>query len=233
MSFPRYPAYENSGVEWLGEIPAHWDVRRLRFVASVQTGVAKGKNNSGRVTVEVPYLRGANVQNGYLDLDDVANIEIPADDLPRYLLREGDVLMNEGGDYDKLGRGHVWHSEINPCIHQNHVFAVRPRSVSSDWLNIETGSAYAQFYFMTRSKQKTNMASISSSNILELPLVIPPEPETKAISAFLDREAAKLDTLTTESQHAITLLKERRSALISAAVTGKIDVRGLVTEAVA
>jgi type I restriction enzyme S subunit len=146
---------KDSGVEWLGEVPEHWRVVRLKFVATVQTGVAKGKDNSDKAVTEVPYLRVANVQDGYLDLADIATIEIPQDDLERYALRPGDVLMNEGGDYDKLGRGHVWDGEIAPCIHQNHVFAVRPTGVSSAWLNRITGSIYAQFYFMARSKQST------------------------------------------------------------------------------
>ena len=155
-----------SGVEWLGDVPAHWEVSRLKFVAHVQTGVAKGKDNTGKAIVDVPYLRVANVQDGYLDLEDVSTIEIPFTDLPRYELRAGDVLMNEGGDFDKLGRGHIWDGSIQPCIHQNHVFAGRPFGISPEWLNAVTGSAYAQFYFMSRSKQSTNLASISSTNIM-------------------------------------------------------------------
>ena len=120
---------KDSGVEWLGEVPAHWAVVRLKRVAHVQTGVAKGKDNTGRKTLEVPYMRVANVQDGYLDLEDVATIDMPEDDLARYLLECGDVLMNEGGDFDKLGRGHIWDGSIEPCVHQNHVFAVRPFGV--------------------------------------------------------------------------------------------------------
>jgi type I restriction enzyme S subunit len=216
---------KDSGIEWLGDVPVHWGVKRLKFVATVQTGVAKGKDNTGKATMLVPYLRVANVQDGYLDLEDVTTIEIPLENLERYRLQAGDVLMNEGGDFDKLGRGHVWHCEIEPCIHQNHVFAVRPFSISSDWLNLVTGTNYAQFYFMTRSKQSTNLASISSTNVMELPVVFPPEAEQCAIAAFLYREAAKFDELTAEAQRGITLLQERRTALISAVVTGKIDVR--------
>ena len=219
---------KDSGVEWLGEVPAHWGVVRLKFLATVQTGVAKGKDNSGKTVVDVAYLRVANVQNGYLDLAEVAMIEIPQEDLDRYLLRNGDVLMNEGGDNDKLGRGHIWGGEVSPCIHQNHVFAVRPIKLSSDWLNRVTGSSYAQFYFLSRSKQSTNLASISSTNIMELPVVLPPDIEQVVIGTFLDREISNLDSLITDAQDAITLLQERRTALISAAVTGKIDVRGLV-----
>ncbi len=182
---------------------------------------------------EVPYLRVANVQDGYLDLKNVTNIEIPLEDLERYRLQDGDVLMNEGGDFDKLGRGYVWCCEIEPCIHQNHVFAVRPFLVSSDWLNLVTGTIYAQLYFITRSKQSTNLASISSTNVMELPVVILPETEQTSIAAFLNHETAKLDTLTAEAQRAIALLQERRTALISAAVTGKIDVRGLASDKLA
>lgn len=218
---------KDSGVEWLGEVPAHWDVKALKFVATVQTGVAKGKDNTGKETVVVPYLRVANVQDGYLALDDMAEIEIPSSDLPRYLLRSGDVLMNEGGDFDKLGRGHVWRAEIEPCIHQNHVFAVRPHSIAPEWLNTVTSSSYAQFYFMSRSKQSTNLASISSTSIMELPVVLPPPTEQEHLLAFLERSTAQLKSLIDEAVLSIELLRERRSALISAAVTGQIDVRSL------
>jgi type I restriction enzyme, S subunit len=218
---------KDSGIEWLGEVPEHWDVIALKRLAAIQTGVAKGKDNSGKSTISVPYLRVANVQDGYLDLSEVATIDIPAEELQRYALRAGDVLMNEGGDFDKLGRGCIWQGQLDPCITQNHVFAVRPRHVSSQWLNAITGSGYAQFYFMSRSKQSTNLASISSTNLMELPVVVPPNDEQSEILALMARQAALFLSLTAEATHAITLLQERRSALISAAVTGQIDVRGL------
>lgn len=221
-----------SGIEWLGDVPEHWSVIALKRIASVQTGVAKGKDLTGQKTITVPYLRVANVQDGYLDLDEVALIEIPVDDLDRYRLQSGDVLMNEGGDFDKLGRGHVWDGQIDPCIAQNHVFAVRPRTVASQWLNTITSSDYAQFYFMSRSKQSTNLASISSTNLMELPVVLPPAGEQTSIIKLISDGTAKLEALTAEAERAIELLQERRTALISAAVTGKIDVHGLVaTEA--
>jgi len=216
---------KDSGVEWLGSVPEHWSVKRLKFIATVQTGIAKGKDNAEKDTVEVPYLRVANVQDGYLDLEEVATIEVSTADLPRYLLQPGDVLMNEGGDFDKLGRGHVWHGEIGQCIHQNHVFAVRPHGVSSEWLNTFTSSTAAQFYFMGRSKQSTNLASISSSNLMELAVPLPCEEEQRLILDELDRQTAKISALGAKTESSIALLKERRSALITAAVTGQIDLR--------
>ncbi|MDP2245705.1 restriction endonuclease subunit S [Pseudomonas sp.] len=221
--YKPYSAYKDSGVQWLGRVPEHWQVKRLKFIATVQTGIAKGKDNVGKDTIEVPYLRVANVQDGYLSLDDVTTIEIPREDLPRYSLRPGDVLMNEGGDFDKLGRGHVWQGEIAPCIHQNHVFAVRPAKVPSYWLNAFSGSQPAQFYFMGRSKQSTNLASISSSNVMELPVVVPPDDELPAVLAHLDRETARIDALIEKKTRFIELLREKRQALITHAVTKGLD----------
>ncbi len=223
---PNVPL-KDSGVPWLGKVPAHWDVTRLKFVANVQTGIAKGKDVSNKENITVPYLRVANVQDGYLALEDIAMIEIEPEQLARYRLQVGDVLMNEGGDFDKLGRGAIWQGEIPDCIHQNHVFAVRPHSISPDWLNQLTSSNYAQFYFMTRSKQSTNLASISSSNIMEMPVLMPSDCEQAAILAFITKANHQADQLMLNAKSAINLLKERRAALISATVTGKIDVRGL------
>jgi len=218
---------KDSGVEWIEVVPEGWEVSRLKFLATIQTGIAKGKDYLGKQTVSVPYLRVANVQDGFLLLEDIAELEIPQEEIGRYILIPGDVLMNEGGDFDKLGRGAVWQGEIPICIHQNHVFAVRPQAVSSNWLNLLTGSNYAQNYFISRSKQSTNLASISSSNLMELPVILPPVDVQQAIITYLNCETAKIDTLIAESEKAVALLKERRNALISAAVTGKIDVRDI------
>lgn len=141
-----------------------------------------------------------------------------------YLLRPGDVLMNEGGDADKLGRGSIWRGEIAPCLHQNHVFAVRPRSVSSEWLDLWTSSDGAKSYFETRARQSTNLASISSTNIKELPIVLPPGEEQKQIVMHLQEQFEVLDALASANERSIRLIEERRAALIAAAVTGQLTV---------
>jgi len=218
---------KDSGVEWLGEVPAHWEVTRLKFVASIQTGVAKGRDMVGRKTVEVHYLRVANVQDGYLNLGDVATIEVGIDELDRYLLHNGDVLMNEGGDYDKLGRGAVWRAEIDPCIHQNHVFALRPVGISSEWLSTATGSYYAKIFFERSAKQTTNLASISSTNLSLLPMLKPPVHEIEEILRYAELGVLGIIGAIQDAERMSNLLAERRAALITAAVTGSIDVRGL------
>jgi len=216
---------KDSGVEWLGEVPEHWIVRRLKHTSELQSGIPKGKDLTSKASTSIPMLRVANVQDGYLDLEDVHNISIEPDQLERYSLEKGDVLMNEGGDNDKLGRGAVWESQISPCIHQNHVFAIRPHSIEPEWLDLLTRASYTKFHFFREAKQSTNLASISSSNIKETPLVIPPEDERKEIMRYIAQKSEAFKQLEEEGSLQIDLLQERRTALISAAVTGKIDVR--------
>jgi type I restriction enzyme, S subunit len=212
-----------SGQEWLGEIPLHWGLQRLKQLAEVRGGLTLGKQYSGEL-LPYPYLRVANVQDGYLKLDDVLTIEVPASEAASNLLAYGDVLMNEGGDIDKLGRGCVWRDEIAPCLHQNHVFAVRPHSVDFDWLALWTSTLQAKRYFESRAKRSTNLASISGSNIKELPVPLPPIGEQLAIQLFLADRHSRLEAVRKELRGSLRLLAERRAALITAAVTGQIPL---------
>ena len=218
---------KDSGVEWLGEIPAHWEVKPLKAVSGLQTGLTLGKKYEGRSLISRPYLRVANVQDGYLALGEVAEVEVPAQDATRYELRDGDVLMTEGGDFDKLGRGHVWEDQVAGCLHQNHIFAVRPRCdvLRSRFLAFAMSSGYGRAYFTATSKQSTNLASTNSTKLRNLPMPMPTLAEQDEIILGIDRDTARIDTLVAKVHNAIDRLKELRTALISAAVTGKIDVR--------
>ena len=220
---PRTPL-RDSGIPRLGKIPAHWKLTRLKFVACVQTGIALGKSFGNKLVREYPYLRVGNVQDGYLDLTEVKSIAVPDEEALVYHLQTGDVLMNEGGDADKLGRGTIWTGRITPCLHQNHVFAVRPQQILPDWLNCWISSDVAKAYFESRAKQSTNLASISASNLREMPLLKPPDHEQRGIVDHITRYTANINKIRETTIHTITRLKERRAALIAAAVTGQIDV---------
>lgn len=156
-------------------VPEGWKKLSLSSVADIRTGVAKGKKNL-KNPVELPYLRVANVQDGYIDLSAIKHIQIERDHIERFSLKTGDVLMTEGGDFDKLGRGDVWHGEITPCLHQNHVFAVRPNRLKLDsyFLAALSASHYGKTYFLSCSKQSTNLASINSTQLKDFPVLLPP-----------------------------------------------------------
>ena len=98
------------------EAPKDWGLVPLSEVATVQTGLAKGKIVNGEA-LELPYLRVANVQDGHLDLREIKTVTVSPGDVARFSLQPGDVLFTEGGDFDKLGRGTVWRGEIPDCLH--------------------------------------------------------------------------------------------------------------------
>ncbi len=96
----------------LGWIPKEWQIQQLGTLAEIVSGVTLGSEAEIKFGIEIPYLRVANVQDGYLDLHEIKTIRVSFDQLEKLCLKRGDVLMNEGGDYDKLGRGTVWNEEI-------------------------------------------------------------------------------------------------------------------------
>jgi type I restriction enzyme S subunit len=138
--------------------------------------------------------------------------------------------MTEGGDFDKLGRGYVWGGQIAECLHQNHIFAVRPRPdlLSPHFLSHVMGGAYGRAYFTATSKQSTNLASTNSARLRNLPIPMPDISEQDQTVLAIDGETAKIGALIEKIREAIDRLKELRTAVISAAVTGKINVRGEV-----
>ena len=175
-------------------LPDGWRKVPLEQIAEVRTGLAKGKpKTSGAVSL--PYLRVANVQDGHIDLQEVKLIAVEPDQVERYSLKSGDILMTEGGDFDKLGRGAVWQAQIEPCLHQNHVFAVRPiaRFVDPGYLSALAGSEYGRTYFLSCAKRSTNLASINSSQLRAFPVVMPPLNEQQGISRILTAWAQAID----------------------------------------
>jgi type I restriction enzyme, S subunit len=166
--------------------PPEWGHVHLRDVAEVQTGVAKGRRRLSS-PVTRPYLRVANVQDGYLSLEDVKQIVVDESEVTRYELHAGDVLLTEGGDSDKLGRGTVWRGEIPGCLHQNHVFAVRPdrNVVEPDFLASLIASRQGRRYFDAASKQTTNLASINASQVRGFSIPLPGLDEQRHITRVL------------------------------------------------
>lgn len=225
---------KDSGVTWMsstaayggGEIPAHWEVRRLKTFVSVQTGVTLGKRYGAQELEEVPYLRVANVQAGHFALSNIATLKMPKENVTKYLLEVGDLLVTEGGDIDKLGRGAVWGGEIERCIHQNHVFAIRVNvtSISPAFISLIFGCHYGRNYFTRTANKTTNLASTNSTKLGEFPVAVAPCTEMEMIVTWIGEQS---DNVNRAVQHQITQiikLKEYRATLIDAAVTGKIRV---------
>jgi type I restriction enzyme, S subunit len=203
--------------------PSSWHIKDLSECAEIQTGIQKGKKYADRMTLEVAYIRVANVQDGFFDLSEIKTISVLPEEVLRYRLEYGDVLLTEGGDADKLGRGNIWREEIPGCIHQNHIFCVRANReiLNPEFFNFLTSSEYAKRYFLGSAKQSTNLASINSSQLKALPVLIPPLLEQEKIVSILSSFDQRIQT---ETQR-ITSLEHLKKGLMQHLLTGKLRVK--------
>ena len=218
---------KDSGVEWIGKIPKEWRKTQLRHCATIKSGITLGKSYSkDTVLIERPYLRVANVQGGYVDLNDLATIQVTPDEDLKYRLHSGDVLMTEGGDRDKLGRGCVWHGEIEPCLHQNHVFAVQTNEsiLLPEFLEYLTASDVGRSYFDVTAIKTTNLACTSSSKVLAFTIPLPPIEEQIEIVNFIKKRSLKLNKLIMKKELLVQELESYKKSLIYEVVTGKREV---------
>jgi type I restriction enzyme S subunit len=179
------------------EISPGWALPCFDDVFVIISGVTKGQRIPPSEAVDVPYLRVANVQRGSLDLSQVKTIGVRAADVERYRLKDQDILMTEGGDWDKLGRAAIWANQIQDCIHQNHVFRLRVPSdgLIPDWVVLYSNSDPGRKFFENCSKQTTNLASINMTQLRSCPLPLPPLAEQHRIVAKVDELMALCDQL--------------------------------------
>jgi type I restriction enzyme S subunit len=232
MSFPRYPKYKASGVEWLGEVPEHWEVRRLKQLIDPARQITYGIVQAGpHVSNGVPYVRPADMTDeaGLVDFENIQRTspEIAAG-YRRSEVRTGDLICSIGPSFGKvmiappdLEGGNLTQGTARIAVGKGDVtrfvfWVLRSPPSNAQWESAVGGATFR---------------ALNLGPLAETVLPHPPFAEQRAIAAFLDRETETIDTLVAQAESAIALLTERRSALISAAVTGQIDVRNAVPSA--
>ena len=219
---------KDSGIEWLGEVPDHWSLKRLKQLLK-KSGLVRGPFG-GDLKKEIFVDEGYKVyeqKNAIYKnfaLGDSYISEQKYTEMQRFRVRKNDYILSCSGT---IGKAYRIPSEAPDGIINQALLIIRFDdsiiSIFSDWI-FEANFFQLQILDNSQGGAMKNLVGMDIFTCIVLP--VPPRSEQKAIAAYLDTETAKLDELTTEAQHTIDLLKERRSALISAAVTGKIDVRG-------
>ncbi|GAQ58726.1 type-1 restriction enzyme EcoKI specificity [Streptomyces acidiscabies] len=186
----------------------------LSSVSYIASGITKGRKEPREELQSVPYLAVANVQDRALNLSTVKNISVSSAEIERFRLQSEDLLLTEGGDPDKLGRGTLWNEELPLCIHQNHVFRVRVmdrEEVDPVYLNWVISSSYGKSYFLRTAKQTTGIASINKTQLGAFPLPVSPIEQQKEFRSRIEgvqahqqvhrTHLATLDELFTSLQH--------------------------------
>lgn len=209
--------------EWRNTGTPEWRHVCLADISDIQGGVTKDSKKQQAADEEVPYLRVANVQRGYLDLNEIKTIRIPSNKITSILLEPGDILFNEGGDIDKLGRGWIWEGQIPRCSFQNHVFRVRLFSKSDQPKYISWwGNSRGIEYFLRQGKQTTNLASINKTMLGNLPVSLPPPEEQQEIVRRVETLFAFADHLEARYTAAHTQVENMTPSLLAKAFCGEL-----------
>ena len=208
----------------LPHLPRSWQYVRLSEIADVGSGMSVSRSRKLDDPIEVPYLSVANVQRGELDLSRVKTMLIERAQLATLELKQGDVLFNEGGDRDKLGRGWMWDSQMVPCITQNHVFRASPflgLHEHSKWVS-HWGNSFGQRYFEAQGKQTTNLASINKKVLSKFPIPLPPISEQVEILRRIDFETSTLDHVESSITAAFRNMSTLRQSILKTAFSGQL-----------
>jgi len=209
----RYPAYKPSGIEWLGEVPANWEVRRLKYLATVNDEILPEDTDPD---AEITYVDIGNVDyvKGIIGMEDLAFEDAPS--RARRIVRQGDVIISTVRTYLRA-IARIESMSTNLIVSTGFA-VIRPRLLHDGF----TAYALSSPYFVERVVAHSvgvSYPAINASELASLEVAIPPLAEQRAIAAFLDRETAKIDALVSKKERLIELLQEKRTALISHTVT--------------
>lgn len=219
--YKPYHAYKDSGVEWLGQVPEHWAVCKLSFRYSIELGKMLDEKKLTKTNL-VSYLRNQDVQWGSINTQDLPEMDIHSGELERYTIRNGDLLVCGGGD---VGRAAIWRGENSVFGYQKALHRLRHRSVGADtaeffYFSLLTAKQRGVF---EESDSKATIAHLPAEKFRQYRFAFPPLAEQQTIASHLDRETARIDALVEKKTRFIELLREKRQALITHAVTKGLD----------
>jgi len=227
MSFPRYAKYKDSGVAWLGEVPAHWGVCAVRrAVDRIEQGWSPECEATPADDDTWGVLKAGCLNNGFFDASENKTLPPGLAPMPEYEVCSGDVLMSRASGSPELVGSVALVKETRPKLMlSDKIFRIR--------LATEISPAHFVWMMSSRPTRSQIEQALSGGNglannlpqsvLLAFQLAVPPRQEQDAIASFLDRETAKIDALVAEQEQLITLLKEKRQAVISHAVTKGLD----------
>ena len=221
---PQREIERNTAPDDAPDVALTWGWKRLSEISQLRGGVTKGRKFNGKKTVQLPYLRVANVQDGYLDLREIKLIEALPEDKEKYALKVDDLLFTEGGDRDKLGRGTVWRGEIADCIHQNHIFRARllTSEVVPDFISLATKSDFSRRYFFENASQTVNLASINVTMLGALPIPLPPLAEQQEIVRRVEALFALADQIEARYAKAKAHVEKLGQSILAKAFRGEL-----------
>lgn len=222
-----YPVYKPSGVEWLGEVPAHWEVKPVKRHYAIQLGKMLQTRPNSPDDIEVPYLKAQHIQWFSVRTSDAPRMWASPRDIQQFGITAGDLLVCEGGEGGRCG---IVKEIPDGFIIQNALHRVRPRDhCRNDYLQYVMSVIAATGWFEALNNKAT-IAHFTREKFGALCIPIPVPDEQTAIVEYLDAQTAKIDAAIAAARREIELLREYRERLIADVVTGKVDVREVAAQ---
>lgn len=212
-----------SGVEWIGDIPAHWEVRRLKTIANVVLGKMLKTTPSDGDELK-PYLRSTNIQWFRPNISDVASMWFSPREMAQYRVTKGDILVSEGGE---VGRACIWQDEFEECYIQNSVHKVTVSEAILPHFLLYQFSSFSATGVFRAIVNRVSIAHLTSDKLGAVTFCLPPLHEQQEVISHIKDKFSEIDAAITRAEREIELIREYRARLISDAVTGQVDVRGI------
>lgn len=209
-----YGSYKDSEIEWIGDIPSHWERLPLKYFGEVTLGKMLTKEDKGGYHLK-PYLRSQNIQIEKVDISDVKQMWFSESELIKLRLFNGDLLFNEGGD---VGRTSIWNDELEECYIQNSVNRVRFKK-DNPLYYLFLSVLYHSVGHYDSVVNRVSIPHLTKEKLESVVFLRPPLPEQQQIVSFLDTKTSLIDSLIEKTQRKIGLLKEQRTSLINQVVT--------------
>jgi len=210
---------KESGVAWLGEVPEGWGVVSLKYISKITLGKMLTSKNKGNMTLK-PYLKAKNLKWFNVNVNETDKMWFTNNELKSLKLQKDDLLVSEGGE---VGRTCIWNNELDECYIQNSVNRVQFSKQNSRFFLYQFFAA-GQYGYFDSIVNRISIAHLTKEKLGDAKFIKAPLKEQTQIANYLDQKTKKIDTLIEKSKQSIELLKERRTALISAVVTGKVKV---------
>lgn len=212
------------GVEWIGEVPEDWEVRKLKLISTIVLGKMLNPSDKGGYYLK-PYLRAQNISWENVNISGIKEMWFSKNELNIYRLRKDDLLVSEGGE---VGRTAIWADELNECYIQNSVHKVTLNSENNPRYFLYAFEACGKSNFFLSIVNRVSIAHLTREKLKEVIFPVPSLIEQKRIANYLDLKTGKIDQTISEIQDKINLLVEYKKSLIHHVVTGKVDVREVV-----
>jgi len=208
---------KDSGIEWLGKIPKHWEIEKLKYIANIVLGKMLCNEDKGNYQYK-PYLKSKNIQWLNTDVNSVEKMWFSKSEMETYLIKKDDLLLSEGGE---VGKTCIWNNELDECYIQNSVHKVTFNKNTYSKFYLYLFFSYGKIGYFNAIVNRVSIAHLVLEKLENLIVIVPPLEEQKKIVTYIETELFKIDTIIEKTQKEIELIQEYKRSFISEIVMGK------------